>query len=521
MKKNSFLKNVSVLLFSQILIKIIGIVYKLYLTNKTGYADTGNAIFSAAFQVYAIFLTICSIGIPNAISTLTSAEFAVGDSNAAYRILKISIAIFGTIGFIGSCFLYCFAGNIANLYLEMPETKLVLKVLAPSVFLVAISAVLKGYFNGKGKMDITAKSLSIEQLAKTVITILIVEILSKISNKNTIIMVCGVALTTSLGSIINCLYLYRNYLKNKREIWTDIITSKIYRKESRRSIINNIFNVAFPITICGLIASLNKTIDAFTIVKIAKQYLGEAEAVKQYGILSGKIESLITMPFSINIAIVTTLIPTIAGYKARGDVEKTKSIIKFAILTGILLSIPCFLVLYLFPEQILQTLFPNASSGSQMLKLNSFSIIFAITIQTINSYIQGMNKMKIEIIAVGISSCFKLVLNIILISNEKIGVYGAIISNIITYIITISILIWYLIYHEKIRFELNKFFIKPIIIFLTMYIIMKEVHKMIFINSELIKLVTSIGIGGIAYLIMIILLKVLTKKEIQLITGKK
>ena len=521
MKKNSFFKNVCVLLFSQILIKIIGIVYKLYLTNKTGYRDTGNAIFSAAFQVYGIILTICSIGIPNSISTLVSSKFAIGDNNGAYRVLKISLAIFGTMGFIGCFFLYSFSKSIAKVYLEMPETELVLKVLAPSIFLVAISAVLKGYFNGKGKMNITAKSLSIEQLAKTVITIILVEVLSNISNKNTVIMVCGVGLTISIGSMINSIFLYKNYLKNKREIWADIITSKIYKKEPRMSIIKSIFKVAFPITICGLIASLNKTIDAFTIVKIAKQYLGEAEAVKQYGILSGKVESLIIMPFSINMAIVTTLIPTIAGYKAKGDFEKAKNIIKFAILIGLLISIPCFLVLYLFPEQILQVLFPNASSGSQMLKLSSFSIIFAITIQTINSYLQGMNKMKIQIIALGLSSCIKLVLNIILISNEKIGLYGAIISNIITYIITIVILMWYLIYKEKIKFELHKILIKPIIILASMYIIMKGIYKIDFINLPILKLVFSIGVGGIAYLVMIFLFKVITKKEIQLIIEKK
>ena len=112
MKKNSLLKNVTVLLLSQVVIKIIGIVYKLYLTNKTGYADTGNAIFSVAFQIYAIFLTICSIGVPNAIATLTSAKFAVGDNNGAYRILKVAIVIFGTIGFLGSFILY----SLSNIF---------------------------------------------------------------------------------------------------------------------------------------------------------------------------------------------------------------------------------------------------------------------------------------------------------------------------------------------------------------------------------------------------------------------
>lgn len=520
MKKNSILKNVTVLFISQIIIKLIGIVYKLYLTNKSGYADTGNAIFSAAFQVYAIFLTICSIGVPNAIATLTSAKFATGDNNGAYRTLKIAIVIFGSIGFAGSCILYFFAENIANLYLGMPETQLVLKVLAPSIFIVSISAVLKGYFNGKEKMDITAKALSIEQLSKTIITIACVEILSYISNKNTIIMVCGVALVTSIGNIISCLYMYINYVKNRREIWTDMLTSKKYVKERKRNIIKSIFTVTFPISICALIGSFNKTIDAFTIVRIAKEYLGEAEAVRQYGILSGKIESLITLPFSFNMAITTTLIPTIAGYKAKGENEKNKSIIKFAILIGILISIPFFIIMYTFPEQILQILFPNASDGSKMLKISSIGIIFAIIIQTINSYFQGINKMRVQIITIAISSVIKLLLNYILISNPNIGIYGAAISNVISYIITFIMLIVYMIIHEKIEFEISKYIVKPGITCVIMYIVMSNIYKTGIINLQIINTAISIFIGLIVYLLLIIILKLISKQEIKIIIKK-
>ncbi len=520
MKKNSLFKNVTVLLFSQAVIKVIGIVYKLYLTNKSGYADTGNAIFSAAFQVYAIFLTICSIGVPNAIATLTSSKFAVGDNNGAYRILKIAIAIFGLIGFTGSFVLYYFANVISNLYLEMPETELVLKVLAPSIFIVSISAVLKGYFNGKGKIDITAKSLSIEQLSKTIITVAVVEVLSYISNKSTIIMVCGVALVTSIGSIINCLYMYINYIKNRREIWTDMVTSKTYKKERKLNIVKNIFKVTFPIAVCALIASINKTIDAFTIVKIAKEYLGEAEAVRQYGILSGKIESLITMPFSFNMAITTTLIPTIAAHKARGEIEKNKYIIKFAILVGIIISIPFFIIMYTFPDQILKTLFPNASDGSLMLKISSTSITMAVIIQTINSYFQGINKMRVQIITIAISSAIKLVLNIVLISNPKIGIYGAAISNVISYLLTFGMLVLYMVIYEKINFEFTKFIIKPAIISYIAYIIMKGTYTISIINSELIKTLTSIIIGIIVYVILMFFSNLISKKEIKIIVKK-
>lgn len=520
MKKNSVLKNVTVLFISQILIKIIGIVYKLYLTNKTGYADTGNAIFSAAFQVYAMFLTICSIGVPNAIATLTSAKFAIGDNNGAYRTLKIAVAIFGSIGFAGTCILYFFAGNIATLYLEMPETELILKVLAPAIFIVSITAVLKGYFNGKEKMDITAKALSIEQFSKTIITILVVEILSYISNKNTIVMVGGVAIVTSIGNLISLIYMYIKYVKNRREIWTDILTSKKYIKERKRDIIKNIFKVTLPISICALIGSLNKTIDAFTIVRIAKDYLGEAEAVRQYGILSGKIESLVTLPFSFNMAITTTIIPTIAGHKAKGEIEKNKNLIKFAILIGILISIPFFIVMYTFPEQILKILFPNASDGSLMLKISSTGIIFAIIIQTINSYFQGINRMRVQIIIVAISSVIKLILNIVLISDSQIGIYGAVISNVISYLITFALLIAYMIIHEKVKFEILKYIVKPIIIGSAMYIAMNSIYKLQIIKIQTINIVISIFGGMLVYLILIIALKLVPKSEIGIAKEK-
>ena len=56
-KKETIAKGIIALLFSQVLIKIIGLAYKLYLTNKTGFGDTGNAIYSAGFQIYALLLT--------------------------------------------------------------------------------------------------------------------------------------------------------------------------------------------------------------------------------------------------------------------------------------------------------------------------------------------------------------------------------------------------------------------------------------------------------------------------------
>ena len=119
-KKESFMQAVLALMFSQVLIKILGLVYNLYLTNKPGYGDEGNAISGGAYQIYALLLTVSSIGVPNAISKLVSARTAIGDNRGAHRIFKVAFVTFSFIGLIGSALLFFGAGFIANELLQIP-----------------------------------------------------------------------------------------------------------------------------------------------------------------------------------------------------------------------------------------------------------------------------------------------------------------------------------------------------------------------------------------------------------------
>lgn len=76
-KAEGFMKSVLVLMISQVAIKLLGFVYRVYLTNRQGFGDEGNAIYSGGYQIYALLLTISSIGVPNAISKLVSEKVAV------------------------------------------------------------------------------------------------------------------------------------------------------------------------------------------------------------------------------------------------------------------------------------------------------------------------------------------------------------------------------------------------------------------------------------------------------------
>ena len=76
-KKETFLQGVITIVFSQVLIKLLGLIYSLYLTNRSGFGDKGNGIVASGYQIYAMLLTISSIGVPNAISKLVSERVAL------------------------------------------------------------------------------------------------------------------------------------------------------------------------------------------------------------------------------------------------------------------------------------------------------------------------------------------------------------------------------------------------------------------------------------------------------------
>lgn len=214
-KKQSFMHGVVILMVSQVLIKLLGFVYRWYMTNKPGFGDDGNGLYGAGFQIYTLLLALASTGVPNAISKLVSESVAVGDNKGAYRIFKIAIALFGIIGFACSAALFFGANFIANNIIQNSRVEYVLMAIAPSIFFVSLSAVVRGYFSGFQDMKATANSQTIEQIFKTVLTITIVYILT---GQDITIMSAGATIATTLSTMMGLGYLYIFYKRRKKQI---------------------------------------------------------------------------------------------------------------------------------------------------------------------------------------------------------------------------------------------------------------------------------------------------------------
>lgn len=511
-KINEFTSGIISLIISQIFIKIFGVIYSIYMTNKEGFGDVGNAIYMSGYQIYALLLTVSSIGVPNAISKLISEKISIKDYTNTNRIFKISIFIFAVIGIIGTLILFLSSEFIADKILEISEAKLSLMILSPAIFFVTLNAVIKGFFNGIDKIKITAKAQFIEQMIKSIFTIFLVECTSKISNNDSEVMAASANFATTIATCFSLIYMYIAYLKNASN-------NKIgykYEKERIYTSFKKILKISIPMTLNAILSSMGKNVDSITVVKILKKKIGEELAIKKYGIISSKVDILISMPLSFNSSISTALIPEISKNKSKNNLDEIVKRIEFSLLITLIISIPYMFGLFFFSEEILYILFPKANEGGCLLKISAFGIVFSMLTQTINSILQGLGKDVVPTYASLIGLIVKVFSNIALLPIYKIYEKGAVLGNIFA-----SFVSFIIVYRELgktiiLNMKILKLSIKPIFLSVFMVVISKTAYN-IFIKYNLgvrISGVISIVIAVIIYILGVFVMKMIQKNDI-------
>ncbi len=522
LKKSSFIKNIIVLLTAHLFIKIIGVINKIYLTNREGFGDEGNAIYSSAFQIYTLFLTLSSIGIPNAVSKLVSERLAIGDSKGAHKVFRIAIITFGVIGFGCSIILFLFSHYIACQLIQIPEAELSLLALSPSIFFVSITSVIKGYFNGRENLNVGANSQTIEQVFRTIITIGLIEFIAQSTGLDTRVMAAGAAVATTLSEIICFMYLYKYYKSVKKEIANEIKHSVNYQYRGIRKTIKDIVSVSIPMSVAPILGGINKNIDSMTIVRGLKNFMSETDATLQYGILTGKVDTLIAFPLSFNAAFSSILIPSVSAAKASGNFSAAKRKVKFSILVSLLIGLPSTVVFILLAEPILNLLFPNQPEGAFLLQISAISITFMMLSQNVNSVLHGLGKTIIPAICLSIGSVIKLILNTILVKINPDtfilgGTAGAAFSTVVYHIVTCIIEFWIMQKNMKIHFE-PKTFAKPFIATIMMAICLVFTYQnLLRIISHNLCIIVALIVAVVIYAILILILRVFSEEEIKIL----
>lgn len=522
-KKNTFAKNVIMLMFSQILIKLLGLIYRLFITNVEGFGDVGNGYYSAGYQVYAVLLIISSQGIPGAVSKLVSNKVAKGKYNEAHRIFKVSMVVFAIIGLIASLLLLFLSDFISTKILNVPDVTYVLKVLSPAIFFVCVSAVIRGYFAGLGTQKASSISQALEQFFNCVLTITFVYALV---GKEPYIMAAGGNLSTTLAILISFSYLVLFYKKNIKEYKEESNEEVDKTKEANKKLVKMILATAIPLTIGSVISVVTSFIDTVTVsncIQIAysgilkSKVLLEKEAMKLTGILS-KVDTLVNLPLAINLSFYSALIPEITSSIAKKDYKATSKKISFSISSSLLILIPCAVGFIVLANPILKMLYPNASDGEHILQIAAVTMIFVGINHTIQGSLFGLGKMYTPAVALLIGCFIKICLNLVLITNPSINVYGAVISSLVCQMVVFLIVLTTIKRNIKIKIDIKKNIVKPLFAGIIMGVVIYTINYLFsgVINNSILTIINII-VGALIYLTLVFLLKILDKSEILLL----
>ena len=527
---SNFIIQGSILAIAGIIVRLIGMLYRIPLANYIG--DEGNGYYSAAYNIYSIMLILSSYSLPVAVSKMVSARLARGQYRNARKILRAALFYATIVGGVGFCALWFGSGFFAEHVIKMPYSAYALKVLAPTVWGMAYLGVLRGFFQGHSTMVPTAVSQIFEQIVNAVISLLAAKSLFDLGVKSNLVYgsteysyafgAAGGALGTGAGALTALILFVGLYLmyrpKMKRRIRKEQGTSA----ESYGMITSTLFLTVVPIIVSSSLYNSSTVIDNVLFGQIMTG-LGEAKQIaSQWGIYSGKYHLLFNIPVAVANSLSSSLIPALSRAVAEKDRKQTLNRIASAIRFSMIIAIPSAVGLAVLAAPISNLLFPGRDN-TDLIKMtwygSSAVVVYSLSTVT-NAVLQGINRMKTPIRNAGISLVLHTVILFVMLRYLHMGIYGVLYANILFALFICILNARSIARFKRYRQEVKKTFLIPMVASAVMGAAAFGVYRAAYsIFGNLISTGISVLVAVAVYFVLLILLKGVDAQELRSMPG--
>lgn len=474
-KKQAFLQGALILICANVLVKLIGAVFKIPLTYLIG--EDGMGLFSSSYMIYTVMFIVATAGFPTAVSKMVAESIARGKRREADRIFHVAVIILASIGVVGSLVLF-FGSDLIARMMHNSRAAWSIQAIAPAVLCVALMAAFRGYFQGQQNMYPTAVSEVIEALGKLVFGYLLAwyfmhECVEKAA--------AGAVFGVTMGTFLGFLSLLAVFVIRKRE-------KTRYLPEltrSYRQIAKELVWIAVPITIGASVSSLTNLADMFTVMnrlqtitqatpEFIEKYASlidpsvfsgavyEKLANSLYGLYTSYAVTLFNLPLTIVVALAMSIVPAIAGAITRGDAASAQRSTAGAIKITVLFAVPCAIGMSVLAEPILLLVFQNGLAASMLQKL-AVAIIFVSVLQVTSAVLQAHGRTVIPVVNMFIGGIVKVVINYNLVAVPGINIDGAPIGTLVCYFVITVLNMYWIVRVTKCRFGIVDFLLKPLL----------------------------------------------------------
>lgn len=524
----SFLVQGSILAMASIISRIIGLLYRIPLTAIIG--NKGNDYYGCAFEIYNILLIISSYSLPLAVSKLVSADLSLGRKRNVYRILKCAL-IFGlTTGTIAALILFFGAEFITGTIMKTPYSIFAVKVLVPTLIVVAVLGVLRGFFQGLGTMMPSAVSQILEQIANAIVSVWAAYVLYSYGTKVGAVLgnaenyaaaygAAGGTIGTGTGAVVGLLFttfVLTVYLK---------VFKKQMKREHRTKVdsYSYIFKILVitivPVLLSTTIYNCNAILDQAIFKNIAHIQGYSTNDISEWnGIYTGKYKTLINVPIAIASSLAASSVPALTAAYTNGRKDAVRAQINTAIRFIMVVAFPCAVGMGVLASPILQLLFSDSTElAANMLRLGCVSIIFFSLSTLSNGLLQGINRMKEPVKNALIALVLHIGLLVVLMYVFDLNIYAVVYANAF-----FGLLMCLLNSHSVRKYsgykqEIKRTFVIPGVAAAIMGVAVFLTYKFMLYLLRVNALATifSILVGVVVYAVVLLLLKGLTEEEIM------
>jgi len=523
-KKNNFILQGGILGIAGILTRIIGMIYRIPVTNII--TPKGNGYYAAAYQIYTIMLLISSYSLPLAVSKLVSARISSNQTQNAKKVFNGALIFACVTGGIVCLLVFFGAEYFAGRLMSEPLSAIALKIFAPTLLVVAIMGVVRGYFQGMGTMVPTAVSQIIEQIVNAVVSILAAKYLMEYGTRVAALLkddnlgpaygAAGSTLGTSLGALSGLIFLLVMLVTVGRQYVKEDKNAPAKNNESYTFVMRLIIITVLPVIMSTAVYNVSELLSNSIFNKVMLQQGHGDEKSFIWGVYSGEYKILLNVPIALANSMCASVVPTLTACMAMKDAKAARRKISQAMRFTMIIAFPCAIGLAVLAKPIMNMLFhQGADSAAAMMHLGFINIILYSISTLSNGILQGINKMNIPVRNAVVSLVVHVIALCLMLTKTNLGINSVIIANFffagMMSFLNHRAIRRYLRYKQ----EIPRTFIVPAICSAIMAIIillMNGILNIVFAKN--VSTIISIILGAVVYGISLLKLGGVSKSEI-------
>lgn len=557
----SFMKGTIVLTASIFVVKVLGILFRIFVTGMIG--ATGAAYFTVAYEIYNPLFALATAGLPIAISRMVSENMAMGKYKNVRLIHKVSIPIFLTTGSIGFLLMILGAIFIPKLpFINVPGAIYSVLALAPTILFACLMSIYRGYHQGLRDTVPTAISEIIEASCKFFVGYAISYSIIKFGmneylTKGTVFGVfceskemakgvimpyasAGAIVGISLGAFMGFLYLLICHKKRGDGISNNDLANSPDPAE-KKVLMKKLISTAVPIGIGAIIMNVAGLIDTTLIlnriqnimntnpqallncygVKIANEMLSSKDGVHGFllGCYSFTLPIMMLIPAITQVFGVVSLPAVTSSYTKNNKLELKRSIESVIKMTT-LVTIPAGIGISLLGPSLLSILYPHkvteVNIASNIIPFLGIATILTATSTPLCSMLQAVGRVDLPVKIISLGLAIKIIVNYLLVGIPEINIQGAGIGTIVGYLFILVVSMYFLIRETKIVPNFNVTVLKPllagIVCGLSAFILNSFLLN---IFTRIVSIIFAVFFAIIVYFFTLFLLKAVTVSDIK------